>query len=101
MRKILVKSLWLIVFLAGCLSLGAQQYDLLIKNAHLIDAKNNLDEPMDVAVLDGKIAEVAKQIPGDKAEKVVDASGMYVVPGLIDMHVHLIFHRFSKHNNFL
>jgi len=46
---------------------------------------------MDVAVLDGKIAEVAKQIPGDKAEKVVDASGMYVVPGLIDMHVH-VFH---------
>jgi len=86
-----MKSLWLIVFLAGCLSLGAQQYDLVIKNAHLIDVKNDLDESMDVAVLDGKIAEVAKQIPGDKAEKVVDASGMYVVPGLIDMHVH-VFH---------
>jgi len=91
MKKYLMKSLWLIVFLAGCLSLGAQQYDLVIKNAHLIDVKNDLDESMDVAVLDGKIAEVAKQIPGDKAEKVVDASGMYVVPGLIDMHVH-VFH---------
>ncbi len=91
MNRPLLKRFWLIGFLAGSLSLGAQPYDLLIKNAHLIDAKNNLDQVMDVAVLDGKIAEVAKQIPGEKADKLIDASGMYLVPGLIDMHVH-VFH---------
>jgi dihydroorotase len=66
----------------------AQSYDLLIKGGHLIDAKNNIDEPMDVAVLDGKIAEVAQDISAAEAARVVDASGMYVTPGLIDIHGH-------------
>ena len=79
------------MFVAAWHTAGAQEYDLLIRNGHLIDAKNKLDQPMDVAVLDGKIAEVAESIPAEKAEKVIDAEGMYVVPGLIDMHVH-VFH---------
>ena len=78
-------------FLAASLSIGAQEYDLLIKNGHLIDAKNKLDQPMDVAVRDGKIAEVAARIPGEKAKKVIDATGLYVVPGLIDIHVHVFW----------
>jgi dihydroorotase len=66
----------------------AQSYDLLIKGGHVIDAKNNIDEPMDVAVLDGKIAEVAQDISASEAARVVDATGMYVTPGLIDIHGH-------------
>ncbi len=78
-------------FLTASLSVGAQEYDLIIKNGHLIDAKNKLDQVMDVAVLDGKVAEVSADIPGEKAKKVIDAEGLYVVPGLIDNHVH-VFH---------
>jgi len=86
-----MKVFWSALFLAAWLGTGAQEYDLLIKNGHLIDAKNQLDQPMDVAVHEGKIAAVAANIPAEKAAKVVDATGLYVVPGLIDMHVH-VFH---------
>ena len=70
-----MKVFWTMVFAVASQTLGAQDYDLLIKNGHLIDAKNKLDQPMDVAVRDGKIAEVAPQISPEKAEKVIDATG--------------------------
>jgi len=91
MRRSLFTVLWTIAFLAACNSVGAQEYDLLIKNGHLIDAKNELDQAMDVAVLDGKVAEVSANIPVEKAKKVIDATGLYLVPGLIDMHVHVFW----------
>lgn len=91
MIKSILKVIWLVAFVAACNSVVAQEYDLLIKNGHLIDAKNELDQAMDVAVLDGKVAEVSANIPVEKAKKVIDAKGMYVVPGLIDNHVH-VFH---------
>ncbi len=69
----------------------AQEYDLLIKNGHLIDPKNNRNAVMDVAVLDGKISEIGRDLPAQAAKEVIDASGMYVVPGLIDMHVHVFW----------
>jgi len=64
-------------------------YDLLLKGGHVIDGKNKIDAVRDVAIQDGKIAEVSADIPGAKAAKVVDVSGLYVVPGLVDMHVHV------------
>lgn len=64
-------------------------YGIIIKGGHVIDAKNNIDEVMDVAINDGKIAMVAKSIDADKATQVVDAKGMYVAPGLIDLHSRL------------
>lgn len=65
------------------------RYDLLLKGGHVIDPANHLDAVMDVAVSAGKIAAVEKNIPGDSAGKVVDVSGLYVTPGLIDIHVHI------------
>ncbi|MBE9518269.1 MAG: amidohydrolase/deacetylase family metallohydrolase [Bacteroidetes bacterium] len=91
MTKSLFKIIWTVAFMAAFNLVGAQEYDLLIKNGHLIDAKNELDQAMDVAVLDGKVAEVSANIPIEKAKKVIDAAGLYLVPGLIDMHVH-VFH---------
>ena len=67
----------------------AQEYDLLIKNGHVIDPKNAIDGEMDVAINDGKIARVAKNIPESSAKKVADAKGMYVTPGFIDIHTHV------------
>ena len=65
------------------------QYDLLLKGGHVIDAKNDIDQVMDVAVQDGKIAAVAEDIHVLKADKVIDTGGFYVTPGLIDIHVHV------------
>lgn len=68
---------------------NAQSYDLLIKSGHLIDAKNGIDGLMDIAIKDGKVGKVGKDIPAEEAKKVVDAKGMYVSPGFIDMHTHV------------
>ena len=54
----------------------------LLKGGHLIDPKNNIDARMDVAIADGKILKVAKDIPSTGAKKVIDAEGLYVTPGL-------------------
>lgn len=67
----------------------AQDYDLLLIGGHVIDVKNNIDGPMDVGISDGKISEVARSIPKGKAARTIDVSGMYVTPGLIDMHTHV------------
>ena len=64
-------------------------YDLLLKGGHVIDGKNKISAVRDVAIQDGRIAEVAADIPASKAAKVVDVSGLYVVPGLVDIHVHV------------
>jgi dihydroorotase len=69
----------------------AQPYTLLIKGGRLIDPKNNIDALMDVAIIDGKIAQVAKSIDPKQAQKVVDAKGMLVTPGLIDIHGHVFY----------
>lgn len=67
----------------------APHYDLLLKNGHVIDPANRIDAVMDVAVSGGKIAAVEKSIAASEAGKVVDASGLYVAPGLVDIHVHV------------
>ena len=64
-------------------------YDLLLKGGHVIDPANHIDEVRDVAVFQGKIAAVEKNIPSEQAGKVVDASKLYVTPGLIDIHYHI------------
>ena len=69
--------------------LAQARYDLLIRGGHVIDPKNKVDGPSDVAIKDGAIAAVGKSIDPGLAARVVDASGLYVTPGLVDMHVHL------------
>ena len=67
----------------------ALRYDLLLKGGHVIDPANHIDEVRDVAIFQGKIAAVEKNIPDDQAGKVVDVSKLYVTPGLIDIHYHV------------
>jgi len=69
----------------------AQQYAIVIKGGHIIDPKNHINEVMDIAVNDGKIVRVAKNIDASKSIQVVDAKGLYVTPGLIDPHVHVFY----------
>ena len=64
-------------------------YDLILKGGHVIDAKNNIDRVEDVAVKDGKIAAVAANLKPEDAAKTIDVSGLYVIPGMIDLHMHM------------
>ena len=69
------------------------EFDLLIRNGHVIDPRNTIDAVMDVAIAGGKIARVAASIdPPASARRVVDATGLYVVPGLIDMLARVLRH---------
>ena len=64
-------------------------YDLLLKGGHIVDDKNHIDSVMDIAIKDGKIARVSPHIPSTDALKSIDLHGLYVTPGLIDIHVHV------------
>ena len=83
-------AVFLLLLLATSASVAPAQptYDLLLKGGHVIDPANEIDEIADVAILGDRIAEVAQDIPGDSAKQVVDAAGLYVTPGLIDLHAH-------------
>jgi len=83
----------LAVFALACTLGGQPRYDLLLKGSHVIDPKNGVDGPMDVAIAGGKIARVAPGIGSAEAGKTVDATGLYVAPGLIDIHAHVYLWR--------
>ena len=61
---------------------------ILIKNGHVIDPATKTDGIMDILIEEDRIAEMAKEIR-EEADKVLDAKGCYVMPGFIDLHVHL------------
>lgn len=67
----------------------AQTYNIVIKGGHIIDPKNKIDGIFDIAVKDGKIVQIAKNIDEKEGIQVVNARGLYVTPGLIDIHVHV------------
>ncbi len=68
---------------------AAPTYDLILKGGRVICPASGVNEVMDVAVADGKIAMVAKDIPPASAKAVEDVSGKLVLPGLIDTHAHV------------
>ncbi|MDE0481116.1 MAG: dihydroorotase [Candidatus Poribacteria bacterium] len=61
---------------------------VLIRNGHIIDPANNVDEVGDVLIVDGKIAKVGGNLAAN-ASDIIDATDLIITPGLIDMHVHL------------
>ena len=79
----------LLLMLVGLLPLHGQQYDLLLKGGHVIDPKNGVNAVRDVAIQGTRVAAVAASIPAASAAKVVDVSGLYVTPGLVDIHAHV------------
>lgn len=62
---------------------------LLIKNGRVIDPSQNIDDTLDILVDKGKVKEIGKGVKAPDSAEVIDAKGCYVVPGLVDMHVHL------------
>lgn len=80
--------LTLLLFCVHALS-AQPAYDLLLKGGHVIDPRNKVGGVRDVAIRDGLIAAVEREIPAARARRAVDVTGLYVTPGLIDLHAHV------------
>ena len=108
MKRNLFTLIFALIFSLGGINAQSQSstnriYSILIKGGHVIDPKNNINELMDVAIeparpaADGqpareaRIALLAKNIDTALAAQVVHARGMYVTPGLIDIHTHVFY----------
>ncbi len=64
-------------------------FDLLLKGGRLIDPAGGLDAIIDVAIENGRIAQLAKELPPSRASRIIDARNLIVCPGLIDLHTHV------------
>jgi dihydroorotase len=74
---------------AGAAALAqARPYDLLIRGGEVRDPGRNFRARADVGILDGRIAAIDPAIPAERGREVIDARGLYVTPGLIDLHTH-------------
>jgi dihydroorotase len=97
-RAGLPRVLLLIALLPFSASYAQQSYDLVLKGGHVIDPRNGIDAIRDVAIRNHKIAEVAEHIQAGSDAKVVDVTGLYVTPGLLDIHVHLYAGTGERHS---
>jgi dihydroorotase len=79
----------LLLTLVPAVVAGGSKYDLLLKGGHVIDPKSGTSAVRDVAIAGGRIAAVAEGLAAADALKVVDVSGLYVTPGLVDLHAHV------------
>ncbi len=66
-----------------------RRYDLLLRGGHVIDPRNGISAVRDVAIRAGTVAAVAPDLNAAEAAQTVDVSGLYVTPGLVDIHVHV------------
>ncbi len=85
------RLLGLLLFILGFAggALAQPKYDLLLQGGHVIDPRNGTSAVRDLAIAEGKIAAIAPRIDPAEAFKTVDVSGLYVTPGLVDIHVHV------------
>ena len=78
-----------IALLLPLLPAVGQDIDILIRNGHVIDPRNNIDSKLDIAIADGRILEVSAGIAKQRAKKIIDVKGLYISPGFIDLHTHV------------
>ncbi len=65
------------------------QFDLILKGGHLIDTSQGLDGVMDIGFKNGRVLDIVKKIESSASTKVIDVTGFFVTPGLIDLHTHV------------
>jgi dihydroorotase len=79
----------LCLLVAGTASAQQPKYDLLLRGGHVIDPRSGTSATRDLAIQGGKIAALAPALDPASALKTVDVAGLYVTPGLIDIHMHV------------
>lgn len=83
-----MKKILLIIMLAVQVTLAQERGNLLIKNATVLTITKGTLQNTDVLVKDGKISQLGKNIGAPAGYKVIDATGLFVMPGIIDAHSH-------------
>jgi dihydroorotase len=79
----------------GCLATAAlgqaqqPRFELLLRGGRVIDPQSGLNAVRDVAIADGKIAAIEERMDPATAQRTADVAGLYVAPGLVDIHVHV------------
>lgn len=68
--------------------IGGKKLTIVLKNGNVIDYASRLNEKMDILIEDDKISKIAKEI-NEGADQVIDCTGLFIMPGMIDMHCHL------------
>jgi dihydroorotase len=96
----LIRAIVMSLMSLGALAQAQKQYDLVLQNGHVVDARNHISAVRDVAVKNGLIAAVAEHIDPATAVKAIDMHGLYVTPGLIDIHVH-VYASTGEPNNYV
>ena len=89
MKPIRYSIILAFAMLASAQNTTQHRFDLLLQHGHVVDAKNGISAIRDVGIKDGKVAAVAEHLDAADALKTVDVSGLYVSPGLVDIHVHV------------
>lgn len=75
----------------GAHAASAQTYDILLQGGYVIDPRNSVAGHLDVGIRAGRVAAVEPSLDGDVAERVVDVSGLFVIPGIVDIHAHFFW----------
>jgi dihydroorotase len=78
-----------LILLTAAAAFAQTDYDLLLKGGRVVDPKSKINAVRDVAIAGGKIAAVDASIPATRARRTVDVSGLYVTPGIVDIHTHV------------
>jgi N-acyl-D-amino-acid deacylase len=92
----------LVIALLSCSATAEEQYDLLIRDGQIIDGSGNPWFYGDIGIREGRIARIG-MLEGAQAERTIDAAGLVVAPGFIDVHTHADadLHRFPLAENFI
>jgi dihydroorotase len=88
-RRLPLPFALVIAILCAPAAATAQKYDLLLQGGHLVDPRNGISGVRDVAIAAGKIAAIAPTIDPASASKTIDARGLFVTPGVVDIHTHV------------
>lgn len=86
MLRYFTSTILLLAFLSACTP--TQEYDILIQNAQILDGTGQPAKAADIGILDGKIVQISSNIR-NTAKETIDAEGLIVAPGFIDIHTHL------------
>ena len=97
MRLIILICVFL--FTQYAIAQDRSQNTVLIKNGTLLTITEGVKENTDLLIKDGKIARIAKTINTKEDYKVIDATGMYVMPGIIDAHSHIAIDAVNEATN--